>query len=222
MSLLNELIKVLNEKQNETVEKFINEYIENNKARNKNSISKAFNYANDDEWYTTKEDVQFFITMAKIPKNKIIWCPFDLEDSNFVKIFRENGYKVIASHILTGQDFYDYEPSEKWDIICSNPPFRGKYKLLERLLKFNKPWALIFGIQCLNSEKFCDMLQKFEKPQYVHLKRRMCFTKDYNNYDVMNLPRPSFASMWVCNNLFEKDIQVWKGVNYKNDDKEYF
>ncbi len=159
--------------------------------------------------------------MAKIPKQKVIWCPFDLKTSNFVTILKKNGYKVIYSHVSTGNDFYKFQPKQHWDIIISNPPFRNKYKLLNRLLIFNKPWALIFGIQCLNSEKFCDMLQKFKRPQYVHLKRRMCFTKDFLNYDVCNLKRPSFASMWVCNNLFKKDIQVWKGVDYKNDGKEY-
>lgn len=92
---------------------------------------------------------------------------------------------------------------------------------MERLFEFNKPFALIFGIQCLNSEKFCDQLQKFKRPQYVHLKRRMCFTKDVKNYDILKLNRPSFASMWVCNDLFKKDINVWDGVNYKNDNKEY-
>jgi hypothetical protein len=68
---------------------------------------------------------------------------------------------------------------------------------LKRLHEFgwDKPFALIFGIQCLNSEKFCDMLQKFVKPQYIHLKRRMCFTKNHLGYDVMKLDRPSFASM---------------------------
>jgi hypothetical protein len=119
-----------------------------------------------------------------------------------------------------GKDFYKYEP-KKWDLIISNPPFKNKHNILIRLLEFNKPWALIFGIQALNSEKFCDTLQKFEKPQYIHLKRRMCFTKDHLNYDVMNLDRPSFASMWICNNLFNKDIQIWDGVNYKKDNKEY-
>ncbi|WP_250328580.1 class I SAM-dependent methyltransferase [Mycoplasma sp. SG1] len=196
---------------------------ETSKARKKNSINKAFNFSNDDEWYTTKEDVQHFIDMANIPKTKIIWCPFDLENSNFVKIFRKNGYKTIHSHILTGGDFYQYLPKSKWDIIISNPPFRNKHKILSRLLEFgkDKPWALIFGIQCLNSEKFCDMLQKFSKPQYVHLKRRMCFTKNHLKYNPMKLDRPSFASMWVCNNFFSKDIQVWNGVNYKKDNKEY-
>lgn len=186
----------------------------------KNSIRNAFNYKNDDEWYTTKEDVEHFLLMAKIPKDKIIWCPFDSKDSNFVKIFKKHGYKVEYSHIWDGKDFYKYEP-KKWDIIVSNPPFRNKHKILERLLIFNKPFALIFGIQCLNSEKFCDMLQGFKRPQYIHLKRRMCFTKDAKNYDVMNLNRPSFASMWVCNDMFDKDIIVWTGVNYKKDDKEY-
>ncbi|UWW00779.1 hypothetical protein NW064_06360 [Mycoplasmopsis felis] len=93
--------------------------------------------------------------------------------------------------------------------------------MLKRLLEFDKPWALIFGIQTLNSEKFCDFLQKFKRVQYIHLKRRMCFTKDHLNYDVLNLQRPSFASMWIANDMFDKDIQVWKGVDYKKDGKEY-
>ncbi|WP_435128948.1 hypothetical protein ACR82Z_03660 [Mycoplasma sp. 6243] len=200
---------------------FVKEYILSAKDKSKNDITKAFRFANDDEWYTTKEDIQFFINNAKIPKNKVIWCPFDLPNSNFVTVFKKNGYKVISSHILLGEDFYKYEPKKHWDIIVSNPPFRNKHNLLKRLLEFNKPWALIFGIQALNSEKFCDFLQKFKRVQYVHLKRRMCFTKDYLNYDLMNLQRPSFASMWIANDLFDKDIQVWKGVDYKKDGKEY-
>lgn len=197
-----------------------NKYIKDNIPINKNKIKNAFNFNIDDEWYTTKEDVQNFINEANISKNRIIWCPFDLNSSNFVTILKKNGYKVVNSHLDYNQDFYKYEPKE-WDIIISNPPFRNKHNLLERLLEFNKPWALIFGIQCLNSEKFCDKLQQFKKPQYVHLKRRMCFTKDHLNYDVNNLQRPSFASMWVCNDLFKKDIQVWRGVNYKLDNKEF-
>lgn len=199
---------------------YLNEFIKSSKDRSKNDITKAFRYANDDEWYTTKEDIQFFIDNANIPMDKIIWCPFDLPTSNFVTVFKNNGYKVISSHIFQGKDFYHYQP-KKWDIIISNPPFRNKHNLLKRLLEFDKPWALIFGIQALNSEKFCDFLQKFKRVQYIHLKRRMCFTKDHLNYDVLNLQRPSFASMWIANDMFDKDIQVWKGVDYKKDGKEY-
>lgn len=132
------------------------------------------------------------------------------------------GAKARAAPGQLEQDFYEYEPKEKWDIIISNPPFKGKHRLLARLLEFNKPWALIFGIQALNSEKFCHELQKFKRVQYIHLKRRMCFTKDHLNYDIKNLQRPSFASMWIANDLFDKDILVWNGVNYKKDGKEFF
>ena len=187
------------------------------------NMNLPFQYKIDDEWYTTKEDVQFFVDKAKISTKNVIWCPFDLPSSNFVTILKKNGYKVINSHIKTHQNFYKYQPKQHWDIIISNPPFRNKHNILKRLLEFGckKKWALIFGIQCLNSEKFCDALQKFSKPQYIHLKRRMCFTKNHLNYDVKNLQRPSFASMWICNNIFKKDIQVWNGVNYRNDRKKY-
>lgn len=195
----------------------------NNSETKRKVNTKAFNFAIDDEWYTTKEDVQFFIDNANISKECVIWCPFDLENSNFVTVFKNNGYKVISSHINNGEDFYYYEPKEHWDILISNPPFRNKHKLLKRLQDFgeDKKWALIFGIQCFNSEKFCNELQKFKRPQYIHLKRRMCFTKKYLDYDVMKLDRPSFASMWIVNDLFDKDIQVWDGVNYKKDNKEF-
>lgn len=63
----------------------------------------------------------------KNKKDLVIWCPFDLKEninydgikmfrSKYVDIFEKEGYSVIASHIATGQDFFEYEPSEHWDI----------------------------------------------------------------------------------------------------------
>lgn len=34
-----------------------------------------------------------------------IWCSFDTEDSEYVKLLRAGGYKVIASHIDGGKNF---------------------------------------------------------------------------------------------------------------------
>lgn len=55
-----------------SLELYNKEIAKTKKARAKNKITKAFNYAIDDEWYTTKEDIQFFIDTAKIPKTKVI------------------------------------------------------------------------------------------------------------------------------------------------------
>ena len=38
-------------------------------------------------------------------KNKIIWCPFDEEWSAFYQTFKQNGFKVIRSHINEGKNF---------------------------------------------------------------------------------------------------------------------
>ena len=35
-----------------------------------------------------------------IPKDWVVWCPFDTEDSEFVKQIRENGNKVISFNLL--------------------------------------------------------------------------------------------------------------------------
>lgn len=78
-----------------------------------------------------------------------IWCPFDKEDSAFVTVLRDEGFKVIHSHIDEGKDFFTYEPFI-WDCIISNPPFTNKAKVFERALSFHKPFALLMSLTWLN------------------------------------------------------------------------
>ena len=69
-----------------------------------------------------------------------IWCPFDTEDSLFVKLFRQAGYQVIATHIANGQDFFTIDPP-KCDYIISNPPYSVKGEVLQRLFDLGIPFA---------------------------------------------------------------------------------
>lgn len=71
----------------------------------------------NDECYTPRYGV--LSILKYIPKGWTVWCPFDREDSEFVKAFKEKGIKVIYSHIEYGEDFYSYEPKEHWDCIIS-------------------------------------------------------------------------------------------------------
>lgn len=59
-----------------------------------------------DEWYTPKEAVEIILPYLKRKGYKSVWCPFDKEHSEFVKVLTENGYKVIHTHIENGQDFF--------------------------------------------------------------------------------------------------------------------
>ena len=84
----------------------------------------------NDECYTPAYGVKPILKY--IPEDAVVWCPFDTEESQYVKLIAEKGNKVIFSHINNGQDFYTYEPDEKWDVIVSNPPFTNKRKIFER------------------------------------------------------------------------------------------
>jgi hypothetical protein len=103
----------------------------------------------NDECYTPRYAVEPLLEFLEPFRNKIIWCPFDTEESEFVKVLQENNYKVTFSHIDNGQDFFQYEP-EEWDLIVSNPPFTGKHLIFKRLYSFNKPFALIMDVRLLN------------------------------------------------------------------------
>lgn len=114
----------------------------------KKSSEILYTKGKNDECYTLSYGVEPIIKY--VPKNAVVWCPFDKENSEFVQQIVANGNKVICSHIDNGQDFYSFEPDEHWDVIVSNPPFTGKKKIFERALDLGKPFALICSATWFN------------------------------------------------------------------------
>lgn len=103
----------------------------------------------NDECYTPAYAVRPLLQYLEPFRGKIIWCPFDLYFSEFVKVLTAAGHRVVYSSILIGEDFYTYEP-EAWDIIISNPPFSRKREIFERALSFGKPFALLMTNTWMN------------------------------------------------------------------------
>lgn len=154
---------------------------------------------NNDEYYTPKYAVEAILPY--IPKNKIIWCPFDKNDSQFTITLKENNFNVINTHIEYGQDFYKYQP-QKWDIIISNPPFTNKRKIFERALTFNKPFALIMANTWLN-DSAPKILFKNKDLQLLMFKNRIKFL---NNGIINN--KITFSSSYFCYNILPKQIII--------------
>lgn len=163
-----------------------------------NSKEILYSEGKNDECLTPKYGVEPILKY--IPKDWVIWCPFDKEGSWFVKLIRENGNKVIYSHIDNGQDFYEYEPKEHWDCIISNPPFTNKRKIFERVLSFNKPFALIMSNTWLN-DSAPKQLFKDKDLQLIMFDKRMKFE---NNGIVQN--KITFSSSYYCWNFLPKQI----------------
>ena len=60
-------------------------------------MDKVANSGND-EFYTPAYAIEPI--MKYIKSNSTIWCPFDTEQSLFVKMFREAGHRALPKHIL--------------------------------------------------------------------------------------------------------------------------
>lgn len=163
-----------------------------------NSQEVLYSKGSNDECMTP--DYGVVPILKYIPQDAIIWCPFDKEDSEFVKQIREMGNKVIATHIDNGQDFYTYEPTEHWDCIISNPPFTNKRHIFERALSFNKPFALIMNNTWLN-DSAPKQLFKNKDLQLLMFDKRMKFK---NNGEIQN--KITFSSSYYCWNFLPKQI----------------
>ena len=152
---------------------------------------------NNDECYTPDYAVRPILKY--IPKDAIIWCPFDTSDSEFVKQISQQN-QVVYSHIFNGQDFYTYEP-DNWDIIISNPPFTGKRQIFERALSFNKPFALIMTNTWLN-DSAPKKLFKEKDLQLMMFDKRMMFHMANGS----NNSKITFSSSYYCWNFLPKQI----------------
>lgn len=156
-----------------------------------------YSEGNNDECYTPKYGVTPILKY--IPKNVIVWCPFDTIDSEFVKqISKQN--EVVFTHIQYGQDFLTYEP-DNWDVIVSNPPFTNKRKFFERALTFEKPFALIMTNTWLN-DSAPKQLFKDKDLQLLMFDKRMKFLSP----DGRANDKITFSSSYYCWNFLPQQI----------------
>ena len=130
-----------------------------------------------------------------------VWCPFDNENSEYVKCFREEGYNVIATHIDDGYNFFYYEPQEHYDYIISNPPFSLKDDVLKRLNELSHSYAILLPLPSLQGQKRFDYLVDSE---VMIFDKRINFWKDEAHTEMAK--GVSFASVYVCKNFLPQDL----------------
>lgn len=162
-----------------------------------------------DEIYTPFYAVEPILEF--IPKDKVIWCPFDEEWSAFYRMFTENGYKVIRSSLAEGQDFFTYEPEEHWDIIISNPPFSKKDEILKRAYELNKPFALLLPVNSIQGKKRHTIFKNDIQMLVFDMRIDYHTCGDMQKYKKGN----HFGSAFFCRNILPSKLELRNICKYE-------
>lgn len=158
-----------------------------------------YKFNKNDEYYTPSYAVYPILKYLK--NSSTVWCPFDKEESSFVKVLRENGFKVVFGHIETGQDFFEEELPE-CDYIISNPPYSLKGDIFKRLYELNKPFAMLINFQGIFDHKDRFEMFKSKGVEMLWLSPRVNYIKP-NSDKVSGVP---FQSGYLCKGIFDKAL----------------
>lgn len=162
----------------------------------------------NDEFYTPYYAIKPILKY--INPNSTIWCPFDTEESLFVKTLEAEGHDVIATHIVYGEDFF--ETNMECDYIISNPPYSKKTEVLERLFEIDIPFAMLLGVVGLfESQRRFDMF-KYNEFEIMYMNRRVDYFKSFD--EIKPSKNPPFSSVYICKDILPQQI-VFEEINKK-------
>ena len=161
-----------------------------------------------DDFQTPKEAIKILLPYIRGDWTTIWECASG--KGNLTMAFLKEGFNVVPSDILTGEDFLTWKPDkfELVDMIVTNPPYSLKEKFLERCYEIGKPFALLMPLTALESEKRQKLYRKYGGIQLIIPNRRY------------NFETPSgkgsgswFATAWFCGNMnLPRDI-IFVNIN---------
>ena len=159
------------------------------------SFNKAYNV--QDDYYTPPilvrpilRYVQDYFDNRESRGIHTIYCPFDTQDSEYVRSLHEAGYNVIYGSIETGQDFFELQIPERADLVISNPPFSRKLDVFRKLVEADKPFAMLMNLMAINYQEIGEFFSSLPKGdiQFIIPDKKVSF----------NGKTSSFCSGYVC------------------------
>lgn len=141
-----------------------------------------------------------------------IWEPCAGE-GRLVDTLRAQDFKVVASDILTGQNFFTYRP-EQFDIIVTNPPYGSKYFFIERCYELQVPFALLVPVETIGAGRAQKVMSKFGA-ELLLLNRRVNFSMPIKGEQQEGGWKSSaqFPTFWLCHGLLPSPI-VYGHIEY--------
>ena len=173
------------------------------------SFKKAFK--EQDLYYTPKILVEILKPFLEkyVLKDKIILCPFDTQESEYVKCLTNWGYTVKFGSLETGEDFFKYDYGD-YDIVISNPPFSKKKHIYKKLFELNKPFFLLGNLMQINYQEIGELFfNKEPQVQMIIPDKKVSFDGNTS----------SFCSGYFCWNIIPKTEYVH--ISHNNSKRNY-
>ena len=124
-----------------------------------------------------------------IPNDKVIWEPFrkdTVESCRSADCLRELGYNVV-------NPLCDFFENDYGDIVVSNPCFKDKRKVVEKLFQMNKPFMLLLPAFIISTKYFVKWFKNIKDTQLIVMSDRI----DYIREDKKR-SRCAFHTMVMC------------------------
>lgn len=109
----------------------------------------------------------------------------------------DSGFSVTPSDILTGQNFFEFDPGN-WDCLITNPPFSIKYQWLERCYQLGKPFALLLQVEVLGTKTAQEMFEKYGV-EIIFVRPRINFKMPNKGWDGGGSQFPTAWFTWGLN-----------------------
>lgn len=163
----------------------------------------------NDEFYTPDYAIEPILKYVKAGTK--VWCPFDTEESNFVKKLIAHGCIVNNTHIGNGEDFFKLDVPD-CDMILSNPPYSLKTEVLQKLFDIGKPFGMLLGVVGLfESQKRFEMFRD-NTFEVMYMSRRVAYFKSFDEQKPSL--NPPFSSVYICSKMLPQQI-VFEEINKK-------
>jgi len=162
------------------------------------SVNGNWKHTEDNDWNTPKMVWDKIIPF--MDKEKVYWLPF-YNDGYAGKYLTEKGFKVIHRN----EDFWNNMYDDV--VVVDNPPYKVKgivkikKKIMERLIKNNIPFMLLYPTTTIQTAYFKDLQDgKFQLliPQEKY---------NYEKYEGDN-SRCLFYTLWICWNMKLKNDMI--------------
>jgi hypothetical protein len=131
-----------------------------------------------------------------LDQSKVIWEPACGQGYLANTLYTKH-FTLVTSDLLTGQNFFEYEP-ELWECLVTNPPYTLKYRWLERCYALGKPFALLLPVETLGA-KTAQTLFREHGVQVIFMDQRINFKMPNAGFEGSAAQFPTAWFTWGLN-----------------------